>query len=445
MTLLSICIPVYEAQGRGIEFLAQNFKQLKLQTLKDFEIVVSDNSADDVIEKYVAGIKDLNIKYVKNEGAKNIGGNTNNAIKNATGEIIQIMCQDDYFYNKNSLQKIVDNFDRNIGWMVSMYMHTKDRLGLFKQQIPSWNDQIYFTNTIGAPSCLSFLNDDNKVWVDENLTCFVDCEHYYCLYKKWGLPKVLKELIFVQLLWEGQVTNTGITQNMVDTEVAYINDKLFGKKKKKLDNVTLLAYSSHDVDATIASMVKCMGKMDFGAVKLLSHEKPANLPNGIIYENAPLINSFEDYSRYMFLELGRHVDTSHVLVVQYDSCISHPELWKDEWLNFDYAGAVWPVVENNYLTDEGERVRVGNGGFSLRSKKLLDAPKTLGLNLEERQGFYNEDGNCAIYHRTKMLNYGIKYMPIEEACIFSHENNVPENAHIKETFGYHHHKQPLKD
>ena len=230
MTLLSVCIPVYESQGRGIEFLAQNFKQLKSQIFKDFEIVISDNSEDEVIKNYVEGIKDLNIKYVKNEGAKNIASNTNNAIKNASGEIIQLMCQDDYFYNKYSLQKIVDNFDKNIGWMASMYMHTKDRLGLFKQQIPSWNDQIYFTNTIGTPSCLSFLNDDNLVLCDENLKCFVDCEQYYRMYKKWGLPKVLKDLVVVQFLWEGQSTST-ITQDLVNTEVAYINDKLFGKKK----------------------------------------------------------------------------------------------------------------------------------------------------------------------------------------------------------------------
>jgi hypothetical protein len=188
-----------------------------------------------------------------------------------------------------------------------------------------------------------------------------------------------------------------------------------------------------------------MGKMDFAEVKFLSHEKPINLPNGIIYEEAPIIDSFNDYSKYMFFELGKHVNTSHALIVQYDSCISHPELWKDEWLQYDYAGAPWPIVENNYLTDEGDRVRVGNGGFSLRSKKMLDAPKNLGLQLEERQGFYNEDGNCTIYHRTKMLNYGIKYMTLEEACIFAHENDVPENVHIKETFGYHHHQQPLKD
>jgi len=232
MTLLSVCIPTYEADGRGVDFLNYNFKQMKLQLFKDFEIVISDDSADEVIKNYIEGIKDLNIKYIKNEGKKGIAGNTNNAIKNASGEIIQIMCQDDYFYNKYSLQKIVDAFDKNIGWMASMYMHTKDRLGLFKQQIPTWNDQIYFQNTIGTPSCLSFLNDDNPVLVDENLKCFVDCEQYYRMYKKWGLPKVLKDLVIVQYLWEGQATS-GITQEIINAEVAYINEKIANMNKKE--------------------------------------------------------------------------------------------------------------------------------------------------------------------------------------------------------------------
>jgi len=227
MSLLEILIPVYEMQNKGLEMLSHSFKQLKVQKFKDFSVLISDDSQDEKIKTYVGGIKDLNIKYIKNEGVHSIAGNMNNAIKNATGEIIQVMCQDDYFYNKDSLQNIVDNFDRNKGWMCSMYMHTKDRFELFKQQIPMWNSQICLNNTLGTPSCLSFLNNDVPL-LDENLKWYVDCEHYYRLFKKWGIPKILKELVFVQLLWEGQTTQ-GITQEIVDTEIAYIKDKYIGE------------------------------------------------------------------------------------------------------------------------------------------------------------------------------------------------------------------------
>jgi len=223
MSLLSILIPCYNKNERGKELLAYSLSKIKIQTFKDFEIIISDNSEDDIILKYLETEKDLNIKYTKNETKKTLACNMNNAIKNANAEILHIMCQDDYFYNKNSLQKIVDNFDKKIGWMVSMYMHTKDRLGLFKQQIPVWNNQIYLNNTIGTPSCLTLLND-NPPLLDENLNWFVDCEHYYRLFQKYGEPKILKDLIFVQYLWEGQVTGS-ITQELIDTEVAYIKNK----------------------------------------------------------------------------------------------------------------------------------------------------------------------------------------------------------------------------
>lgn len=227
MPLLSIVIPCHGMSGRGLEMLSYNFKQLQKQRFKNFNVIISDDSQDEVIKTYVLGIKDLDIIYTKNEGKHGIGGNLNNGIKNATGEIIQIMSQDDYFYNKDSLQHVVNAFDKNKGWLVSSYMHTKDRLGLFKRQTPSWHEEIYFNNTIGTLSCLSFVNND-VLFFDENLSWFVDGEYYYRLWKKYGLPNSILDIVFIQYLWEGQTTNT-ITQELVDTEMAYINSKLAGE------------------------------------------------------------------------------------------------------------------------------------------------------------------------------------------------------------------------
>ncbi|KKP65547.1 MAG: Glycosyltransferase involved in cell wall biogenesis-like protein [Candidatus Nomurabacteria bacterium GW2011_GWE1_35_16] len=227
MTLLSIALPVYEMQGRGVEMLQFSLQKLRTQTFSDFEVVISDNSADDDIWEYVESQKRLNIKYVKNKGEHTLSGNVNNAFRNSSGDIIHLMCQDDYFYDNSSLQKIVNNFDANIGWMTSMYMHTNDRVGLFKQQIPRWNDQIYFINTIGTPSCLTFLNGTN-LYFDKDLKWFVDCEFYWQLYKKYGEPKILKDTIFIQYLWEGQTTQT-ITQELVDSEMQHIKNKYMGE------------------------------------------------------------------------------------------------------------------------------------------------------------------------------------------------------------------------
>ena len=227
MTLLSIALPVYEMQGRGVEMLQFSLAKLQQQTFSDFEVVISDSSTNNAICKYVETIKNLNIKYVKDEDNNTLSSNVNNAFRHSSGDIIHLMCQDDYFYDSSSLQKIVNNFDVNIGWMASMYMHTNDRVGLFKPQIPSWNNQIYFVNTIGTPSCLTFLNGSN-LYFDKNLKWFVDCEFYWQLYKKYGAPKILNDLIFIQYLWEGQTTQ-GITQELVDDEMLHIKNKYKGE------------------------------------------------------------------------------------------------------------------------------------------------------------------------------------------------------------------------
>ena len=209
--------------------------------------------------------------------------------------------------------------------------------------------------------------------------------------------------------------------------------------KKYLKDVTLLSYSTNPerMNGTIRALQTCCENLDFYQVKLICDKKPDNLPENIIWEYAPHINNINDFNYYMFLELGKHVDSSHMLFVHDHAFVLTASLWDDNWLQYDYCGSPWPVVENAYLTDDGKRIRVGNGGFSLRSRKLLFAPKELGLKLEHRQGFYNEDGNVAVYQVDRLSKYGIKYMPLEEACKFAYENDVEENKGINNFFGFH--------
>ena len=210
----------------------------------------------------------------------------------------------------------------------------------------------------------------------------------------------------------------------------------------KIPEVTLVAVDCTDrVLGTINALNICARNIDFGRVKILSHEKPLDLPDFIEYNEIPKISNIDEYNQFMFMDLGDYISTSHCLTVQDHAYILHPELWKGDWLQYDWIGSPWKIIPNAYLTDDGERVRNGNGGFSLRSKKLMDAPHILGLKLEERQGYFNEDGNLAVYHRAKLLEYGIRYAPVEIASEFAYENTVPENEGLL-TFGYHRNLPP---
>ena len=49
---LSIAMPTWESRGRGVEFLDDMFRTIEIQTMQPDEIVISDHSVTDDIEKY---------------------------------------------------------------------------------------------------------------------------------------------------------------------------------------------------------------------------------------------------------------------------------------------------------------------------------------------------------------------------------------------------------
>ena len=42
--IISVCIPSYEAKGKGVSFLKKNIEGILKQTYQNFEIVISDHA-----------------------------------------------------------------------------------------------------------------------------------------------------------------------------------------------------------------------------------------------------------------------------------------------------------------------------------------------------------------------------------------------------------------
>jgi len=223
---LSIAIPAWEYNGQGVELLARSFIKIEKQNFKDFEVVLSDHSKDDEIKNFCKNWeKRIKIKYIRNKNKRgSSSANINNAIKNCSGEIIKILCQDDYLYNRFSLEETIKAFKKDTEWLVSAYYHTKDKINIFNLHVPCLSSFLYKQNTIGTHSCLSIRNED-PILFDENLLWFMDCEYYYRLLLKYGKPKILKTPTVIQLLWEGQVTNTLVTESLIRKELRYVNEK----------------------------------------------------------------------------------------------------------------------------------------------------------------------------------------------------------------------------
>ena len=210
------------------------------------------------------------------------------------------------------------------------------------------------------------------------------------------------------------------------------------KKKLKLPNVTLLAATSIDIDQTQLAMRISLQNILFGAAKLLSSSPPKKKYSDIEYVSIPPMN-FLDYSRLVIEDLHKYFETSHCLIVQADSFVVNSDLWKDEFLEFDYIAAPWSdkiQVNPNLVLNMKENV-VGNGGFSLRSHKL--AKTTSKINFKSLKfPIKSEDVVICHYLYKKMIEKGIRFAPPKLAAQFSMENvNHLYGQDVNSVFGFH--------
>ena len=103
----------------------------------------------------------------------------------------------------------------------------------------------------------------------------------------------------------------------------------------------------------------------------------AAAPAGIEVVPIAALASRDAYSDFVLKSLLPHVATSHVLLVQWDGYVINPAAWDPAFLDCDYIGAKW------FWHDDG--MRVGNGGFSLRSRRLLEALQDPRIVLDRRR------------------------------------------------------------
>lgn len=178
-------------------------------------------------------------------------------------------------------------------------------------------------------------------------------------------------------------------------------------------------YPSLGFDALLRSTRHCI----FGEVLFFSTSKftpPSHqIPNLKIYSIDHVVNIIE-YSKFVIKDLVNYISCNHVLIVQWDGFITEPRLWQDQFLKYDYIGSPWPNP-NGLL--------VGNGGFSLRSKRLLEV-----LQDKKIDANHPEDHCICLEYRAYLeANYGITFAPPVLAEQFAFELQKPSF----ECFGFH--------
>ena len=189
-----------------------------------------------------------------------------------------------------------------------------------------------------------------------------------------------------------------------------------------LPNVTLLAVDCVDFNRARAAVEFSKRDIEFGCVKLLTHfevEDP-------LVQRISRISSIEDYSKFMIRELTKYFDTEFVMIVQWDGLILDATLWSNDFLMYDYIGAPWTPL--TLKPGVPKQFNVGNGGFSIRSKRLHDR-----LAVDENLVMHEaEDVVICQLNRSYLELLGYKFAPYEIAERFSWETGIP-----RPTFGSH--------
>jgi hypothetical protein len=191
-----------------------------------------------------------------------------------------------------------------------------------------------------------------------------------------------------------------------------------------ISNTTLCCIDCDNYSLSLKAIRHSSNLCHFDKVLFLTDSN--SLLENIEVIKIPSIQSKEQYSLFVIKELSNYIDTDFVLLIQYDGFIIDPDSWTSEFHTYDYMGAKWWGCTDGFC--------VGNGGFSLRSKRLLEA-----LSNEDISAFCEDIKKgedyfiCRTYRPFLESRFNIKFAPEAIADRFSYECSEP----VGSPFGFH--------
>lgn len=239
---------------------------------------------------------------------------------------------------------------------------------------------------------------------------------------KW-IPEHINESLGLQ--WADDMYKLACDEPVQLTKNVLVKRKPF---EGKVLPVTLMSAAGTKLTETIRALVKSASQAKFEKAKFFVPQGVLAeiTSNGIValdardagVEFVPLsraMGSLQDYETFIVKELHEHVDTSHVLMTQWDGYVLNGSAWDDKFLEYDFVGAPW--FWDNV---------VGNAGFALISKRLLEE-----ISKPEYDATPFDTNLCRKY-RKQLEEKGFKFAPLDLASRFSVENGPYEGQ-----FGWH--------
>jgi glycosyltransferase involved in cell wall biosynthesis len=181
---ISICIPAY----KNVNYLKRCLFSINEQTYKNAEVVISDDSNDDSVKKFLDSFNlSFPLIYIRNKKSLGSPANWNNAIKHAKGNWIKMMHDDDWFATPQALSIFANattktNADIIFSGFTNVNIGKKDNATFIinnyqKQLIKKNAVNLLKKNFIGHPST-TLVKNKTPFYYDEHLKWVVDIEFY---------------------------------------------------------------------------------------------------------------------------------------------------------------------------------------------------------------------------------------------------------------------------
>jgi len=220
---VSICIPTYNQP----DLLKICLSSIEKQSFKDFEIIITDDSSNDQVEKLISTSTLKNkIRYFKNYPALGSPKNWNRSIELANGEFCKIMHHDDFFTSENSLNEFIDFFEQepelDFVFCATEIKHLKENKIFYHQinqkqiqNLKSNPEILFYNNLIGSPSVVMF-KKERFVPFNEDLKWLVDVDWYFNSIKnKMKISYIFKPLVGTHHGFQGQTTQEVQKQKII--------------------------------------------------------------------------------------------------------------------------------------------------------------------------------------------------------------------------------------
>jgi glycosyltransferase involved in cell wall biosynthesis len=232
---ISICIPAY----KRISFLKRLLDSIDLQTYRQFEVIVTDDSPDDEVSDLCRShALSAVIRYFKNEKQLGTPENWNESIRRAGGQWIKLMHDDDWFRDPSALNAYAEAVIKNpagsffFSEYTNIFLDQGGSPGVEVRLNRQWQKRLeqdpktlLSSNRIGPPSVILHRNNSG-IFYDSALKWLVDID-FYIRFLQHSKPILIAENLIAVGLGEEQVTKQVFRNQQVEIpENLYVLNKI---------------------------------------------------------------------------------------------------------------------------------------------------------------------------------------------------------------------------